>query len=552
MKKILLLLTLLFTQTINIQAQCSETSEEKILLIGDSWAFFMHTDATFNNVLKTWGHSNYRYYSNNTLAVNGAETDDFLLPAKQNEIQTQLTNKPSIKIVHVSLAGNDFLGSWNTGYTPARLDSLQDTVNARLFSIVNFIKGIRPNIHVVISGYQYSNFEEVITKSFSPSNHPFYNRWQAMGAPNNQTVNNILNRFSDTLETKVANDPRVTFIKCTGLMQYAFGQLTPLGVAPSGTFAPLSAPLPKGFDDYPSPKTTMRNYGLFTDCFHLSIAGYKEFINYQTQKFYHKALMDDYYTLSQGGTKDGFISSTGNFGNTLSLGNTSGETFSSLLSFNTKSMKDSSISKANIFIQRSSLTGTNPIADTTLAVIKIKHGNFGATTNVELADLSSMASATETVCIYGSKANDKDWLRIDLPPIFFQHIKNDTITQFIITIPNSISGKVNYSGAVNPDFAPVLNVKYGVFNNVGINDLITNKEAFELFPNPANDYIELNFMTSELRDIKLINVVGTVIKAETSHLTKKTFNTSELSNGVYFISVKTADGKSITRKFVKS
>jgi hypothetical protein len=30
-------------------------------LVGDSWAFFMDVDKTFNNALKKYGHSNYKY-----------------------------------------------------------------------------------------------------------------------------------------------------------------------------------------------------------------------------------------------------------------------------------------------------------------------------------------------------------------------------------------------------------------------------------------------------------------------------------------------------------
>jgi len=91
-------------------SQCTETNQPKVLLVGDSWAWFMNTESTINNVFKAWGFSNYKFISNATLAVNGAQTDDFMKPGAQAEILNQLTNNPSIEVVHLSIGGNDFLG----------------------------------------------------------------------------------------------------------------------------------------------------------------------------------------------------------------------------------------------------------------------------------------------------------------------------------------------------------------------------------------------------------------------------------------------------------
>lgn len=80
------------------------------MLVGDSRAFFMGVDQTINNIMTKWGHSNYKYFTNITLAVNGAETDDFLTPGRQDEIALQLAQNPTIEVVHLSIGGNDVLG----------------------------------------------------------------------------------------------------------------------------------------------------------------------------------------------------------------------------------------------------------------------------------------------------------------------------------------------------------------------------------------------------------------------------------------------------------
>jgi hypothetical protein len=115
----LLLILLLSISNFSI-SQCSETDKTKVILIGDSWAFFMNADNTINDVFDQWGHTDIEYYTNLTLAENGAETVDFLQTNKQVEIASQLLSRPEIEEVHLSLGGNDVLGSWNINFTPAQ------------------------------------------------------------------------------------------------------------------------------------------------------------------------------------------------------------------------------------------------------------------------------------------------------------------------------------------------------------------------------------------------------------------------------------------------
>ena len=112
-----------------------------------------------------------------------------------------------------------------------------------------------------------------------------------MGQPTFLQINTILNSFSATVSEYADTDPQVDFVNCTGILQHVFGQPTPLGVAPGGSFAQFEAPMPMGYPEYPSPSGTMRDYFFFKDCFHLSAPGYNAFIDYQMQKFYHKFFM---------------------------------------------------------------------------------------------------------------------------------------------------------------------------------------------------------------------------------------------------------------------
>lgn len=515
-------------------AQCTETSENKVLLVGDSWAFFMGVDQTINNVFDKWGHTDSKFYTNLTIAENGAETDDFLLPSKQQEIASRLMDNPSIKVVHLSIGGNDVLGEWNINFTQAQTDSLENDVYQRLVSVMDFIKSVRPDVKILWSGYVYPNFEEVI-ESAAPfqTSHPFYGTWEGMGFPTFQQINDLLNHFSNSVAAYAATDPRVEFIKITGLMQYTYGQNTPLGVAPGGTYPPFTVPLPEGNPVYPSPKNSMRDYGLTRDCFHLSPGGYFDLIEYHTQKFYHKELMHDLYLLPENNAQTGSVSSTGNVSTAVKIGEESGERFAAVLSFNTTGMPDTILKKASIFLRRESLAGNNPINGNWQ--VKVVNGHFGTTVNVEAADYTATAGATATPCRFGSNGGDGHWVRLDLPASVLPFIKNDASTQFIISLPDATGGVVIFNDASDPDFAPVLDLTYDI-NTAGIAENTAN--GISVYPNPSNGLLYINTQDAPVTDVQLVDVFGKVVIHKTN-VTGNSVDISSLPAGTYTLRVST-------------
>jgi hypothetical protein len=539
MKKLYLLLTA-FAFAAKTFAQCTETPEPKVLLVGDSWAFFMNTEATINNVFKTWGHSNYKFVSNATLAENGAQTDDFQKADKEAEILNQLTLNPSIKVVHLSIGGNDFLGDWKKSYTQGHTDTLMDEVFVRLDSVMRFIKSCKPGIKIFYSGYVYPNFEETI-HDLAPfeSNHPFYGTWQGMEFPSFLEINNLLNDVSAKVEVKTANDPDLAFVKCTGLMQWTTGQNPALGVPPGGTYPAHSVTLPLGDPTYPSPKTTMRDYGLLKDCYHLSTQGYKDFVAYHTQKFYHKFLMDDLYLLSDA-ANTGSVSSQGNVSSSLFLGEASGEQFATVLSFNTTAMADTTLRKASIFIRRKALTGTTPVSGT--LNIKVKNGNFGSSATVEAADFGATGDGSATPCLFGSYANNDDWARLDIPTSLFPYINHNGITQFVISAPNFTGGKEEFYDSSDPDFAPVLNTAYGT--PTGIKEADLSKE-FTVYPNPSTNMLTIGTGAESIKHIEVTNLLGQTVLLP--HLMENNIDISALQPGMYILNVATKNGRASKR-----
>jgi len=546
MKKLyLLMIAGLFTAG-NLQAQCAETNVERVMLIGDSWAAMMNTDNTFNATFQTWGHSNFKFYTNAILAENGTQTTDFIQQNRLDEIQTQLLAKPSIDFVHISLGGNDVLGEWHKTWAQAKTDSLLDSVSARLNIIMDFIKSVRPGIKIIWSGYAYPNFGEIIGE-MAPfqSSHPFYATWNGMGQPNFTELNGILNYYSDAMEVMAANDPQLAFVKAPGLMQYAFGQPTNLSVPPGGNYAVLTAPLPLGFPNYPSPKASMRNYVLFRDCFHLAPDGFSEFIKYQTQKYYQKALMDDEFFLSEGGTRDGSVSDQGTVSPSLQIGTVGGEEFSMVLSFNTTVMPDTGVSAASLFIRRSAVTGTNPIGSN--MQVKIVSGNFGATVDVEPSDYGASADATDSPCQFGTSNANGGWVRLDLPSSIWPFISQNASTQFIISAPGA-TGSASFTDASDPDFAPVLNIKYGI-NTTGISNEPVSLYDLQVYPNPTSGILVFKGDLQQVNQVTIIDLPGKVVL--NTRVVNNTIDISPLPAGMYLVCIVSNDGHSLVKRIVK-
>lgn len=540
MKKYLLLLFIATLNTTTSFAQCAEIEQPKVLLVGDSWAFFMSVDRTINNVFRRWGHSNYTYITNTVVAENGAETDDFLKPDKQAEIQKLLDENPSIEVVHLSIGGNDVLGDWNINFTPQQTDSLKLSVENRLIQVIDFIKSARPGIKIFWSGYVYPNFNEVIETSPLQNNHPFYGTWEGMEFPSFLELNTLLNDFSGLVEDYSNADPQIEFVNCTGLMQYTFGQTTPLGVAPGGTYAAGTVPLPAGDPSYPSPANSMRDYFLTKDCFHLSAKGYEDFIGYHTQKFYHKFLMDDLYLLAEGNSQTGTASSTNAVYDSLFIGSKAGEQLATVLTFNTTTMLDSAVAKASIFLRRLSLEGNNPINNN--IEVRVVNGKFGTTINVEAVDYTATGDTSGNPCVFGSSSNDGHWVRLDLPQTALPFIKNNEATQFIITSPSATNGKMAFYPTTDVDFAPVLNIVYG---EATLNVKNLSKKTFKVYPNPTNNQLTIDNNNEVIESIVMYDLLGK--KIAVSLLNNNVVDMATLPSGSYILQINTAKGSAQQR-----
>ncbi|MCB0755356.1 MAG: T9SS type A sorting domain-containing protein [Flavobacteriales bacterium] len=549
MKRIFTLTVLGLFGYATTHAQCVETPVNKVILAGDSWAAFMYGDQTINAGLRNVGHSDKRFVSNVTISENGADTWDFVSGPKQVAIQDLVDANPEVSVIHMSIGGNDMLGDWNISMTQQETNDLAAEVKVRLDSIIDFLQETREGMHVFWPGYTYPNFEEVIMELGGAANiHPFYSTWDDMGQPSFLQINTILNDMSDSVAFSANLDPQLDFVHAQSILQYHYGQDQPLGVAPGGTYAAFDAPLPLGYPDYPSPKESMRLYaGIFTDCFHLSAEAYLVFFQYQAEKFYQKALMDDIYDLSEGGTSDGSVTSNGTVSQEIKFGEEGGNEVAAVLTFNTQGMADTTLANASIFLRRESLSGEDP-TDAILEV-RLANGNFGTSVNVEAEDFAAAGDASGGPCVFGSSAQDGHWIRIDLPAAVIEAITPDQEIQFIISAPGFTGGVMTFHDASDPDMAPVLNLKYGEAPEQpdGILEANYGKEL-PVYPIPTTGTLTIDVQNDRIMDIEVFNVLGALVL--TPEFTQNTIDIAELPNGSYILRITTKEGIS-TKRIIK-
>lgn len=538
--KILLFLFALGTAAVH--AQCNETSKTKILLVGDSWAFFMNFDGTINKVAKDWGHSDVKYYTNLILSENGAETDDFLEPGKVSELAGKLASMTDLEAVHLSIGGNDFLGSWNVNYSQSKTDSLANAVIGRLDSIVALIHQVRPDIHIFWSGYVYTNFGEVIGSipSFLQSAHPFYGRWNAMGFPTFDQINGMQNWFQEKVRQHYASNIRFTYIPASGLMQYVFGQSSNLQVPPGGSYAPYSVPMPLGDPSYPSPKNSMRDYALTKDCFHLSESGYYAFISYHFQKFYQKYLMDDAYTIALF-EKSGNVSNSGIISDELKIGRDGTDEYAGIIHLDNAHIDYYVPEKLSLFLKIEEATGTNFLSSGEFE-LEIVEGHFGSSYSLEVEDFSTVASASGTPCVFGNNSVGK-WVRLELPVEFNDYVRVSQ-SQIRIRYTGQTDGIIRFSNTSDPDFQAVLNIKYGA-STMGVDAV--NTSQLDVYPNPATDILTIK-TDQHIENFSVFSVSGQLMLSGTTP--SKEIFIRDLPSGMYLLNVQSGDSVQKV-KFIK-
>lgn len=466
MKNIYLVGIILFVPFLaynQISNNCNGSSDPKVLLAGDSWAQFMGDDGTYDDVFNAYGFSDYYLvtqtlgsspgpgYTGSAYAVSGSEAREWAntvdYPYIQNMVNA-LQNNPEIETVVLSIGGNDILAAKSGGgwYKDMDLDvagseqALFNVIEGNTLAIVNAALNVRPDIEVLISSYEYPNFDVEFGTCWI---YACAKREDLSRDPDNDLITNAeLNGMMLTVEEQrqntVGGNSRLFYDNSIGLMHHVYGD---------GVSGPGVLPKPEGTAPYapggnPVLPTLRENFRIWGDPIHLDADGYEYKIQNQLDNYFFEKFREepDATFYSEGGNMDGWVDViAGNTGTTGIRMGDDGSLFGGasndwrgILSFDTGSLPDNAmITGARIYLTRSDEgDGSNPYSlNDRSPILDIISGTFGGAA-VELSDGTAAASATDVGCFHGDVDEDLHVTRIDIDPTYLSNINTMGRTQF--------------------------------------------------------------------------------------------------------------------------
>jgi lysophospholipase L1-like esterase len=224
-----MVLRILILLSFFILLSCKEGSQ-KVLVVGDSWAFYMCYYKSLDQAFKNQGLQDVS--TNSTCLATtktGARAEEWLSLSAHKNTLTALKDK-SVKIIYLSLGGNDILSNWKSGYSPAQEKAVFEQIQLNLKKIVSEYKAIRPEIKIIISGYDFPRFIP---------QHPikeYKELYEKMGSPSPTELNSLLIRFSSSIN-QFSKQENIFSQHHLGLMHYYFGNSVG-GLLPKKTLSP--------------------------------------------------------------------------------------------------------------------------------------------------------------------------------------------------------------------------------------------------------------------------------------------------------------------------
>jgi hypothetical protein len=445
--------------------------QPRVLLAGDSWAQYMWDDGSHNDLFDRFGQADKRAmslslssdpgpgYLGSEYAVSGSEARHWVDTANYPWIRNMvaaLEANPTIDLVVLSIGGNDILAGKSGGgwYKDMDLDqpgseaALFDRLENDTFTIVNAALAVRPDIKVILSSYDYPNFNV----GFWCFAYACPKRADLSRDPTNDLITDQeLNQLMVEVETRRiawanAHD-RVEFDHAVGLMHYWYGDgvSAPLALPYPGQLPPFYLPFPGGNVNRPTLRANFRRpNGLDADPIHLNFAGYQFKIAGETETTFFplfRGEMTETFA-SEGGVFDGWSDGSSSGTGRIRIGDNGAVPYSGIVSFDTSSLPDGAVvTGAALYLVRESATGTNPFTSGAMGqpVLDVVTGSFGGAA-VEPSDATAPAGASNVGDAIGTAKGNGYALRFEIGAAGLEHLNGSGRTQFRIRFPAASSG----------------------------------------------------------------------------------------------------------------
>ncbi len=417
--------------------------------------------------------SNDPYYT-----VSGSEARQWADETVYNYLQNlidAINANPTIDAVLLSIGGNDILAGRSGGGWYLDMDedvagseqALFDQITADMLYIMDEVWArARPDINFIISSYDFPNFN--VTGSFLGQDYcSFYacgkredlsrdeNGDGVISGSEHLILDGELNNMM-TLVEQIRKDiadanPKIFYDNGQGLMHYYYGFDDPgYPAITEGT-----TPYPQGVSPYagggdPGIPTDRDNFRTVAVCgigsfpadpIHLDAEAYEYKIKNEFDNiFFEQYRGDPTATYFSDGSIDGYVDVIDNSINTggLRVGDDGWDfpftsptnEYRSILSFNTADIPDdATITGASLYMIRSGADDNPFEKGDRNPVLDIKSGHFGNTVELEVADGTDAADASDIACFNGIVEEDKFTVRADIIGAGLDNINKSGITQ---------------------------------------------------------------------------------------------------------------------------
>ncbi|MFN8295041.1 MAG: SGNH/GDSL hydrolase family protein [Chitinophagales bacterium] len=544
-----------FFHTSVAQDACTGRQSAHIRLVGDSWLHFPALYHAYDSALAKHGFADYFTVSDGSALISMTAETWWQFPLARIALEASLSTDAArpIDIVMVSLGGND------VGFPFDADDSISLLVNELasfqpiMDSIFDFIHAKIPKAQIIWQGYDYPNFSD---PCFDYVWNPYCDTWNDNGNFTPFQINRFLEYFTHYQDSVVVSyqKPYMHSFNPNGLMQYCFGQTTPLRYPPYGTYPPRTVPFPGGYLNYPSPHAAMGLLGI--DAYHLGPQGYTYLAEFYMRKFINNYLRRERDTsvYSMGQSYDGWVSANTVTGTgDVQIGKRNTQNTRGIFSFNTNFIPDNKIiKKAYLFLKCKDVKTPYPLGNPfpQTFTLDIKSGSFG-NSSIEASDYNEAASLSDVACFTGTLLGRDYTLRADIHANALQYINKTGVTQFRLDVTDD--NLITFFNGDTTEFeGPYLDIYYDTTSIVsGIINKQNLDKTLQLFPNPATTQVTLQLNKEWLHKKSTVSIYNTEgkfistennIRIETSELK---VDVSKLAAGGYFISIENDENKAV-------
>jgi hypothetical protein len=191
--------------------------QRDMVVTGDSWAMFMCLDQVFERSILKFGLTHTNVLGCPGATRFGGRAVEWETYHAAKHLRNLLAASPHVRVIYLSIGGNDFIAHWNKNMTPDQEATFFAGVRDATKSIAQELLSIRPEARVLVTGYDYGNF-----KDYSKIISAYGDVLKSTGYPTTEEINTGLIRFSKVM-AGVADGKKIFYIHHCGISHYYFG-----------------------------------------------------------------------------------------------------------------------------------------------------------------------------------------------------------------------------------------------------------------------------------------------------------------------------------------